>query len=74
MVFVRKDITAKFSSFEHKPIEALYIELNFCKKKWLLSFSYNPKKSLNLHSAQYENIVLIGEKCTSRKVKYGSIL
>ena len=36
MVFVREDITAKFLCFEDKPIEALFIELNFRKKKWLL--------------------------------------
>ena len=33
MVFVREDITAKFLYFEDKPIEALFIELNFQKKK-----------------------------------------
>ena len=69
MVFVREDITAKFLSFEDKPI----IELNFRKKKWLLSCSYNPNKnnisshlqrlrnSLGLYSAKYENIILIGD-------------
>ena len=72
-VFVRKDITAKFLSFEDKPIEALFIELNFRKKKWLPSCSYNPNKknisnhlkrltnSLDLYSAKYENIILIGD-------------
>ena len=40
MVFAREDITAKFLSFEDKPIEALFIELNFRKKKWLLTI-YN---------------------------------
>ena len=45
MVFAREDITAKFLSFEDKPIEALFIELNFRKKKWLLSCSYNPNKN-----------------------------
>ena len=39
-VFVCEDITAKFLSFEDKPIEALFIELNFRKKKWLLTI-YN---------------------------------
>ena len=73
MVFVREDITAKFLSFEDKPIEALFIELNFRKKKWLLSCSYNPNKnnisnhlqrlrnSLDLYSEKYENIILIGD-------------
>ena len=73
MAFVREDITAKFLSFEDKPIEALFIKLNFRKKKWLLSCSYNPNKnnisnhlqrlrnSLDLYSAKYENIILIGD-------------
>ena len=71
MVFVREDITAKFLCFEDKPIEAPFIELNFRKKKWFLSCSYNPNKSnisnhlqrlintLDLYSAKYENIILI---------------
>ena len=33
MVFVHEDITAKFLSFKDKLIEALFIELNFRKKK-----------------------------------------
>ena len=45
MVFVREDITAKLLSFEDKPIEARFTELNFRKKKWLLSCSYSPNKS-----------------------------
>ena len=73
MVFVREDITAKFLSFEDKLIEALFIELNFRKKEWLLSCSYNPNKnnilnhlqrlrnSLDLYSAKYEKIILIGD-------------
>ena len=71
MVFVRENITAKFLSFEGKTIEALYIEINFWKL--LLSCSYNPnknnipnhlqglRKSLDLCSARYENIIWIGD-------------
>ena len=71
MVFVREDITVKFLSFEDKPFETLFIELNFRKKKKLFSCSYNPSKnhisndlqrlrnSLDLYSAKYENIILI---------------
>ena len=67
MVFV----LAKYLSFEDKPIEALFIELNFRKKKWVFSCSYNPNKnnisnhlqrlrnSLDLYSVKYENIILI---------------
>ena len=73
MVFVLEDITAKFLSFEDKAIEALFIELNFREKKWLLSCPCNPNKnnisnhlqrlrnSLNLYFAKYENIILIGD-------------
>ena len=45
LVFVCEDITAKFLSFEDKPIEALSVDLNFRKKKWLLSSSFNSKKA-----------------------------
>ena len=73
MVFVHEDITAKFLSFEDKPTDAFFIELNFQKKKWLLSCSYNPNKnntsnhlqrlrnSLDLYSAKCDNIILIGD-------------
>ena len=73
MIFVLEDITSKFLSFVRKAIEAIYIELNFRKEKLLLSCSYNPnknkipnhlqqlRKSLDLYSAKYENIILIGD-------------
>ena len=79
MVFVREDITVKFLSFEDKHIEALFIELNFRKKKWLLSCSHNSNKnnipnylqrlrnSLDLYSAKYENIILKGDFNVSRE-------
>ena len=45
MVFIREDIPSKFMSLEAAPIESLYIERNFCKKKWLLNCSYNPNRN-----------------------------
>ena len=42
MVFVREDIHFKVISKEALSIEGMFIELNFRKKKWLLSCSYNP--------------------------------
>ena len=42
MVFVREDILSKVISKETLSIEGMFIELNFRKKKWLLSYSYNP--------------------------------
>ena len=73
MVFIREDILSKFMSLEAAPIESLYIEQKFCKKKWLLNSSYKPnrnnisshlntlRKSWNVYSAEYENIVLVGD-------------
>ena len=73
IVFVREDIPVKYLSSEDKPIEAFFFELNFRKRKWLVCCSYNPnrnnifnhlevlRKSLDLYSAHYENIVLLGD-------------
>ena len=73
MVFVREDIPAKELSSEEKPIEAFFFELNLHKKKWLVCCSYNPHKSnisshfnalgksLDLYSAHYDNIILLGD-------------
>ena len=70
IVFVREDIPGKYLSSEDKPIEAFFFKFNFRKKKWLVCCSYNPnrnnisnhlealRKSLDLYSAHYENIVL----------------
>ena len=60
-------------SFEEKPIEAFFFELNFHKKKCLVCCSYNLnksnisrhldtlRKSLDLYSTHYENTILIGD-------------
>ena len=73
IVLVREDIPVKYLSSEDKPIEAFFFELNFRKKKWLVCCSYNPnrnnisnhlealRKSLDLYSAHYENIALLGD-------------
>ena len=73
MVFVREDISSKLISDETLCIEEMFIELNFRKKKWLLCCSNNPNKNtisdnleilrrnLDLHSAQYENLIMIGD-------------
>ena len=70
LVFVREDIPL---SSEEKPIEAFLFELNLYKKKWFVCYSYNQnksnisrhldtlRKSLDLYSAHYENIILIGD-------------
>ena len=75
LLYVREDIPAKLKSnvrFDHD-IEAMFIEINLRKKKWLLSVSYNPHKSLiekhlqavgknlDLCSGKYENVLLMGD-------------
>ena len=69
MVFVRENIPSKVISREIFSIEGMFIELDFCKKEWLLSCSYNPnfnmitghleilRRNLDLYSQQYENLI-----------------
>ena len=71
MIFVIEDIPSEVISKETLSIEGVFIELNFRKKKWLLSCFYNPnsntitdhleilRRNLNLSSAQYLNLILI---------------
>ena len=79
MVFAREDIPSKLISKETLDIEGIFIELNFRKKKWLLSCSYNPNKNtitdhleilrrnLDLYSAHYENFIIIRDFNTDIK-------
>ena len=72
MVFIREDIPSRVLSL-NKSIEPLLIELNFRKKKWLLSFTYSPnrnnisnhldllRRSLDLYSAKYEHFIIVGD-------------
>ena len=60
-------------SSESTPIEGIYVELNFCKKNWLLCCTYNPnrniitndldalKRSLDPYSTKYDNLMVIGD-------------
>ena len=75
LLYVREDIPATLISTTKfaKNIEAMFIEINLRKKKWLLSVSYNPQKSLieehlreigknlDLCSGKYENFLLMGD-------------
>ena len=47
LLYVKKDIPLKLlNGIEFKgDLEAMFVEINFKKKKWLLSCSYNPQKS-----------------------------
>ena len=73
MAFVREDISSKLISDETLCKDRRYIELSFRKEKWLLCSFYNPNKNiisdhleilrrnLDLYSAQYENLIMIGD-------------
>ena len=70
-IMVREDIPSKVISKETLSIEGMFIELDFRKKKWLLSCAYNPnfsnitdhleilRRNLDLYSVQYENLILL---------------
>ena len=75
LLYVREDIPAKLINninFDND-IEAMFIEINLRKKKWLLSVSYNPHKALigkhlqavgknlDLCSGRYENVIIMGD-------------
>ena len=73
MLFVRKDIPAKLIASETPPVEGLYVEVKLRKKKWLISCSCNPNKSMicqhmeqlaksmDLYSTTYENFIFLGD-------------
>ena len=74
LVYVREDIPShnlKIRSISN--IEALFIEINLRKNKWLLCCSFNPHKNLilthlndiqvilDVQSSKYENFLLVGD-------------
>ena len=76
LLYVREDIPTKLlknTIFKGNDIEAMFIEINLRKKKWLLSCSYNPHKSkivthlneigkhLDSFSSKYDNYILMGD-------------
>ena len=46
MLFVREDIPAKLIASETPPVDDLYLEIELRKHKRLISYSYNPNKSM----------------------------
>ena len=56
LVYVQEDISSKLIPMQRSPIEGFFIELNLRCKKWLLSCSYNPHRSLIS-----ENLSIIGK-------------
>ena len=73
MFFNTNKISAKVVSTDDNSIERFYVELNFRKKKWLFSCSYNPKhnsieshldclsKSIDSLSSKYHTVVLLAD-------------
>ena len=74
LLFVRAHIPSRKINVKFSPkIEAIVIEINLKKKKWLLIGSYNPHKNmigdhlncignyLNEASKRYENFIIIGD-------------
>ena len=70
---MREDIPCSILNIKQLTVEALFIEINLRKKKWLLCCSYNPHKSLivahlreiqvalDVLSSKYENTIIIGD-------------
>ena len=74
LLYVREDIPSKLLLVEENLIEGFFVEINLRnKKKWLLSCSYNPKKtslsnhiaelskSLDLFTTKYERLLFLGD-------------
>lgn len=71
LLFVRECIPSSLLSTENGPLEGFCIELNMCKKKWLICGSYNPHRnfidshldslirSLAFYSSRYKNYIVI---------------
>ena len=69
VLFGREDIPAKLIVSETPPVEGLYVEVKLRKQKWLISYFYNPHKSMicqhmealaknmGLNSSTYENFI-----------------
>ena len=73
LMYVTEDIATKPLSIEPLRSECFCVELILCKKKWLISCSYNRhknnfskhigilSKNIDLHSSQYESNIIIGD-------------
>ena len=74
MIYVREDIPSKTVYVSNdNSFEGIFLEINLRKKKWLLCFSYNPKKILiethlnniskvlDANLAKYDQYLLIGD-------------
>ena len=69
LVYVREDIPSKFIPMQSSSIEGFFIELNLRCKKWLLSCSYNPHRSMIA-----EHLSIIGKNLDLLSTNYDQIL
>ena len=77
MLHIREDIPANLLRSDFPVIENFYIEINLYKKEWLITCTYNPYndnilrrlgiiiRTLDIHSSEYNNIMLFGDFKTS---------
>ena len=69
-IFVREDTPPNMLSREASPIEGIYKMLDFPKKKWLLCNRLKfLRRSLDLNSANYKNVIIIGDLNTQSNQK-----
>ena len=72
LLYVKEDIPCKIIPVNFMPkIEAIVLEINLKKRKWLLLGIYNPHKVMtttflsslgkNLNELKYENIIILGD-------------
>ena len=74
MLYVTKYILSSLLARDEKNhLENFYVKLNLSNEKWLISYSYNPNKSmscnhldalitfLDLHSTTCEKILILGD-------------
>ena len=81
-MYLREDIPSKKIFVFKLPIEVFLIEVNVCRKKWLLGCFYNPHKTyisdflkgiskvLDLTTANYEYLFIMGDLNSEVKEKY----
>ena len=73
LLYIREDIPSKLLSIERDLTEDFFVEINLHnKKKWLISFSYNPKRSsianhlsalskcTDIYTSEYDNLIFLG--------------
>ena len=74
LLYIKEGIPSKLlkTNFDENT-EAMFVEINIRKKKWLISCSYNPHKSeiskhlkslgmnIDSYSSKYENYILLGD-------------